>query len=87
MRDVAGRCRRGGAIQRALAGGWLLLMRRRLGYWSRDVVDEMRALAARWPCACRGRVRPCGARDFREAVAGRPPLRRSSGDVVTAEFS
>ncbi|KZV36823.1 hypothetical protein F511_03547 [Dorcoceras hygrometricum] len=34
------------------------------------------------PCA---RVRPCGARDFvGGGAAGRPPLRRVSGDVVTA---
>ncbi|KZT76474.1 beta-galactosidase 1 [Dorcoceras hygrometricum] len=50
--------------------------------WSTPVAQR----CARWPRACRGRVRPSGARDFVMAAAGRPPLRRRSGDVVTADF-
>ncbi|KZV07014.1 hypothetical protein F511_45502 [Dorcoceras hygrometricum] len=79
-----------------MAGGRLLLMRRWLGYWLRDVgdawcrlVDACCTLVARRcerrPRACLGRVRPCGARNFvRGGAARRPPLRRIFGDVVTA---
>ncbi|KZV54287.1 hypothetical protein F511_22839 [Dorcoceras hygrometricum] len=57
--------------------------------WTRDTAARCSAA----PCVVCGacsplgascaRVRPCGACDF-VAAAGRPPLRRVSGDVVTA---
>ncbi|KZV06731.1 hypothetical protein F511_45787 [Dorcoceras hygrometricum] len=81
MRDAAGRCRRGGAIERALAGGRLLLMRHRLGYWSRDVVDKMHALAARWPCAGRALVAAACALAAHVIFVWRSPAGRRSGEA------
>ncbi|KZT75579.1 hypothetical protein F511_47396 [Dorcoceras hygrometricum] len=58
------------------------MLRFDLDHWPRDVDAD----GTRWRRACRGRVRPCSAREFMVAAAGRPSRRRSSGDVVTADF-
>ncbi|KZV18098.1 hypothetical protein F511_36663 [Dorcoceras hygrometricum] len=77
MRDVAGRCKRSGATERALAERKAAVSRRWLGF-------VVRRCGGRAPLLAR-RLRGCRTQNFNGGRRRRPPLRQSSGDVVTAE--
>ncbi|KZV18466.1 hypothetical protein F511_23309 [Dorcoceras hygrometricum] len=85
---VAGRCddgRSNSARCRARRASHLRYAGRSWSAMMRDVAGGRLLLMRRWPRACRGGMRPCGARKILcGGAAGRPPLRRVSGDVVMA---
>ncbi|KZT76496.1 hypothetical protein F511_46479 [Dorcoceras hygrometricum] len=79
-RPMYRRCALGGVLHAIFSCYWL----RKMLHHGREVAG-LNGARCRWSAAfCHGRKRPCGAREFRVAVAGRPPHRRCSGDVVTA---
>ncbi|KZV49188.1 hypothetical protein F511_41618 [Dorcoceras hygrometricum] len=75
--------RRLASLLRVVADGCAPLV-----YVVRRSLREEAAMCARWPHAKAGRgANRCAAASFSMvAAAGRPPLRRNSGNVVTADF-